>query len=113
MQPAAAALIGVLLGGGLPATIALAYGLVRGRQGLGMGDIKLLAALGIVLGPYVVMTLVIGSIIGLVVGLSASRSIALSERRIPFGPSLAAGGVITALAGPEIPQWYLRLSGLA
>lgn len=113
MQPALAALIGLLLGGGLPATIAFLYGIVRGRQGLGMGDIKLLAALGIVLGPYVVMTLVIGSFIGLVVGLTASRSVALSERRIPFGPSLAAGGVITALAGPEILQWYLRLAGLS
>ncbi|MBN1193167.1 MAG: prepilin peptidase [Coriobacteriia bacterium] len=113
MQPALAALIGLLLGGGLPATIAFLYGAVRRRQGLGMGDIKLLAALGIVLGPYVVMTLVIGSIIGLVVGLTASRSVALSERRIPFGPSLAAGAVITALAGPEILQWYLRLAGLS
>lgn len=111
--PALAALIGLAAGGGVPAALAGIYGLVRGKQGLGMGDIKLLGVLGLVLGPHVVMTLLFGSVIGMCVALTAGRSTRLADRRIPFGPSLSAGAVITAVAGPAIWEWYLRLVGLA
>lgn len=112
-MPVLAGLLGLIVGGGVPAAIAWAYGAIRGKQGLGMGDIKLLAALGILLGPYVVMTLFLGSVIGMVAGLSASRSTRLADRRIPFGPSLSAGAILTVLAGPELWMAYLRLAGLA
>jgi len=112
-MPVLAGLLGFIVGGGVPAGIAWAYGAIRGKQGLGMGDIKLLAALGILLGPYVVMTLFLGSVIGMVVGLSAARSRSLADRRIPFGPSLSAGAILTVLAGPELWMAYLRLAGLA
>ncbi|MDO8880756.1 MAG: prepilin peptidase [Coriobacteriia bacterium] len=111
--PLANALTGAVLGAGVSAGTALLYGVVRKRRGLGMGDVKFLGALGLVLGPYVLMSIFLGSVIGMVVGLSGSRGMRLSEKRIPFGPWLAAGAVITALHGPAMWAWYLRLVGLA
>ena len=65
-SPLIVAIVGAALGAGLAAAIAAAYGLVRGRQGMGMGDIKLLAAIGLFLGPYVVLANVIGAAVVLV-----------------------------------------------
>lgn len=111
--PLASAILGALIGAGLSALMAGAYAAVRKRRGLGMGDVKFLGALGLLLGPYVLLSLFLGSMIGMVVGVVSSRSVRLSERRIPFGPWLAAGAVITALAGPAVWTWYLRLVGLS
>lgn len=111
--PLTSAAFGALLGAGLSALMAAAYAAVRRRKGLGMGDVKFLGALGLLLGPYVLLALFIGSIIGMIVGLLGGRSVRLSERRIPFGPWLAAGAVITSLAGPAVWDWYLRLVGLS
>jgi leader peptidase (prepilin peptidase)/N-methyltransferase len=111
--PLASALLGGVLGAGLSGAMAALYGLIRKKSGLGMGDVKLLGALGLVLGPYVLVSLFLGSLIGMVVGVAGSRSIRLSERRIPFGPWLAAGAVVTAVLGPALWEWYLHLVGLA
>jgi prepilin signal peptidase PulO-like enzyme (type II secretory pathway) len=77
-----------------------------------MGDVKLLGALGLFLGPFVLMSLFIGSLIGVVAGVVAGRGQKLADRRIPFGPWLAAGGVITALAGRGVLAWYLGIVGI-
>ncbi|MBN1192315.1 MAG: prepilin peptidase [Coriobacteriia bacterium] len=111
-QPLAASLAGALIGSGLSGAVAAAYGALRGRQGLGAGDVKLLGALGLYLGPYVLVALVVGSMIGVVVGLLSARGTSLAEKKIPFGPWLAAGGVLSALAGPSMLAWYLGLIGL-
>jgi leader peptidase (prepilin peptidase)/N-methyltransferase len=63
-QPLVAALLGALLGAGLSFAIALVYALARGRQGLGMGDVKLLGALGLFLGPYVLLAYLLGNVLG-------------------------------------------------
>ena len=112
-SPLAAGLAGALLGGGMSLGIALLYGLLRGRSGLGMGDVKLLGALGFYIGPYVLLALFVGSVLGMVVGIAAARGERLSRVRIPFGPSLAAGAVVAALAGPAIMSWYLGIAGLS
>lgn len=112
-HPLASALAGVLMGAGVSGGIAAAYGALRGRQGLGMGDVKLLGAMGFFLGPYTLMSLFFGSVLGIVAGVVLARGRSLSEARIPFGPWLAAGGVLTALAGPSILAWYLGLAGIS
>lgn len=112
-QPLAIAALGVLLGAGLPAAIAFAYRLIRGRSGFGMGDVKLLGALGIFLGPYVLLAFFMASLLGALGGAILGRGRELSQRRIPFGPWLALGGVITAVFGPGLVTAYLRLVGIA
>lgn len=111
-DPVPAALLGAAIGVSLPGGLAAIYGLVRGRRGLGMGDVKLLAVLGLFLGPYVVMCMFFGSLLGVVAGLAAARGRSAAETKIPFGPWLAAGAALTVLFGPAIWQWYLGLAGL-
>jgi leader peptidase (prepilin peptidase)/N-methyltransferase len=110
-QPVVAALIGSVSAGGLSLLIALLYRRVRGRSGLGMGDVKLLMALGAFLGVYTVLVLFIGSVFGAAIGIA----IALRSpkggmaSKIPFGPFLALGAIVTALAGAPLVGWYLGL----
>ncbi len=110
-HPIASALTGAALGAGLSGGLAFAYGRARGRSGLGMGDVKLLGAIGVFLGPYVLLTLFAGSILGVIGGIvDANRTGgSTAAHRIPFGPYLAAGSVLTTLAGPAIWAWYLSL----
>lgn len=110
-SPLTAALAGALLGGVPVLLLAWGYRALRGRSGLGMGDVKLLAVLGVYVGPYVLLALMVGSIAGVVAGLSGARGERLLQRRIPFGPFLALGGVVAALAGPAVWHWYLGLIG--
>lgn len=114
-NPLAAAGAGLLLGAGVTSAIAAVYGAARGKTGLGAGDVKLLGAMGIFLGPYVLMALMIGSVLGAVVGIVAARRSgeSLAAHKVPFGPYLAAGCVVTVLAGPGLWTAYLRLLGAA
>lgn len=112
-HPLALALIGAALGIGLSGGVAALYGAVRRKRGLGMGDIKLLGALGLLLGPYVLLALFAGSILGLVAGLVAARGSRPSETRIPFGPWLALGGILVTLVGPAVWSWYAHAVGIA
>jgi leader peptidase (prepilin peptidase)/N-methyltransferase len=110
-QPLAMSATGVLLGAGLPAAIALAYRLIRGKSGLGMGDVKLLGALGIFLGSYVLLNVFLSSLIGAFWGIVSRGSESLAQRRIPFGPWLAIGAVLTAIFGEALWSAYRVLAG--
>lgn len=110
-RAATSAVLGLLLGGGVPLVAALVYERLRGRAGLGMGDVKLLAAYGLYLGPYVLMALFIGSLVGAVVGIA--RKGRARDAAIPFGPFLALGATVTALWGEPLLAAYLRLAGLS
>ena len=104
-------LLGIVLGGGLLLGIAEAYYRVRGHEGLGMGDVKMLAMIGAFLGwPQMVLTLVLGSFMGSLVG----GALLLSRRggmqsALPFGTFLAAGALVAAVVGDSILAWYLGL----
>jgi leader peptidase (prepilin peptidase)/N-methyltransferase len=91
--------------GGFLLAIALAY-----PRGMGMGDVKLAAMMGLYLGSAVVPALVIGAFSGALVGLvlMASRGSGARKLAVPFGPFLALGGVVALLAGQQIIDWYLR-----
>ncbi len=112
-QPAFTAVIGCVLGAGLSGGVAALYAGVRGKSGFGMGDVKLLGAMGLFLGPYVLLALMIGSLVGAVAGIiAAARSGAGLQSKIPFGPFLALGGVVTVLFGPALMRGYLSLVGI-
>jgi leader peptidase (prepilin peptidase)/N-methyltransferase len=113
-SPVFISVLGAAIGAGTSGLIAGVYVLVRGRTGLGMGDVKLLAAIGFFTGPYVLAGLAIGSMVGAVVGVfSALRAgESVSSFRVPFGPFLAAGSVAAVLCGPWLWQSYLRLLGM-
>jgi leader peptidase (prepilin peptidase)/N-methyltransferase len=104
-QPWAFAGAGLLIGFVLPLVISSLYSLVRGSAGIGMGDVKLLGTIGIDLGPYVLMALMFGSIIGALSAILVRKEGGL-RRKIPFGPFLAAGAVATAVVGPAVWAWY-------
>jgi len=104
-QPWAFAAAGVVLGGGLPLAISALYSALRGQTGLGMGDVKLLAAMGIYLGPYVLMALMFGSIAG-ALGALALRGEGGARRKIPFGPYLSIGAIAAVVFGQQVWAWY-------
>lgn len=114
-QPVLAALAGALAVGGAVLVTAEVYALARKRQGLGMGDVKLLTVLGLFLGLYGYMALALASLTGTayVVATAMRHSEQVGGARLPFGVFLAIGGVITVLFGPALWAWYLALVGLA
>lgn len=98
-------LLGAVCGSG----ILLLLAILSSGRGMGMGDVKLLAVLGWVLGlPGVLLALFFGSIIGLLAGLLQQASGGNKKRKtIPFGPYLAFGSLIVYMYGKEIIDWYL------
>jgi leader peptidase (prepilin peptidase)/N-methyltransferase len=106
-------LVGLLLGGLVLYVPAVIYEKLRGLEGLGGGDVKLLAMIGAFCGPYgVLFILIVSSLVGSVAGL---LNIALrggsSTTPIPFGPFLASAAVFYVFAGQIIIQKLLG-SGL-
>ncbi|HWO46530.1 MAG TPA: A24 family peptidase, partial [Solirubrobacterales bacterium] len=77
--------------------------------GMGMGDVKLAAVMGLFLGrdvaPAILVALLAGSIVGLV--MIAREGSAARKRAIPFGPFLALGGIVGLLAGDPLVELYL------
>ncbi len=107
-------LLGVLAGGGVLLAVAWLYYMAAGREGMGGGDIKLLAMIGAFTGwKGVVVTLLGATLVGSVVGVAL---IALAGRdsryAVPFGPFLAGGALFYLFYGEESIHWYLRLVGL-
>jgi leader peptidase (prepilin peptidase)/N-methyltransferase len=96
--------IAALAAGGLLLAAALAY-----PRGMGLGDVKLAATMGLFLGrdvaPALFVALLAGSLVGL--ALIARHGAGARKRAIPFGPFLALGGVVGLLAGNELIEWYL------
>ena len=113
-SPIAAAFIGSVTAAGLSWGIAAVYERMRGQAGLGMGDVKLLAAIGPFLGLYTIAVIFVGSILGAIfVAVTASRRGVDSKLKVPFGPFLAGAAVLIALFGPEALGWYIDLVKLA
>lgn len=101
-------LIGVVIGGGFLWLIATLYFLATKKEGMGGGDVKLLAWIGAILGwkaiPFVIM---LSSITGSVVGIAiALRSQGGLKTAIPFGPYLALGALFYILGGQTLALNY-------
>ncbi|MDP2232898.1 MAG: prepilin peptidase [Actinomycetota bacterium] len=111
--PLLAGLIGTLSAGGVSLAISSIYGGVRGRAGLGMGDVKLLAALGPFLGVFTLGVFVVGSFFGVGWGVvAARRSGQGAATKFAFGPCLAAAAVVMGFWGPTIWNVYASAVGI-
>jgi leader peptidase (prepilin peptidase)/N-methyltransferase len=103
------ALIGVIAGGGSLYLVAWGYWFVRREVGMGMGDVKLLAAIGGWLGwQAIVPTLMIGSIVGALGGIVVMGVTRRWDTRlaIPFGPFLSLGAWIHLMYGQAVMNWW-------
>jgi len=101
-------LLGILLGAGILYGIAAAYYAVRREEGLGMGDVKMLAMIGAFLGwKAVLVTLILSSFSGALVGIGL---IAFSRGgmrlALPFGTFLSLGALAAMLVGEPLVTWY-------
>ncbi len=106
-----ASLIGIAAGGGSLWAIAEIYYRLRKEEGLGMGDVKMLAMIGAFLGwRLVLVTLMLASFSGTIVGVGVLIAKKESLKyALPFGTFLAVGAVVAAVAGDQLLQWYLGL----
>jgi leader peptidase (prepilin peptidase)/N-methyltransferase len=106
-----ASLVGIAVGGGTLFAVAEAYYRVRGEEGLGMGDVKMLAMIGAFIGwKLTLVTLMMASLAGSVVGVAliATRRGGM-KYALPFGTFLAMGAAAAATIGPALLNWYLGL----
>jgi leader peptidase (prepilin peptidase)/N-methyltransferase len=105
----AASLTGILIGGGMLYTLAEAYYWFRREEGLGMGDVKMLAMVGAFIGwKLTLVTLMMASFFGSAVGLSLI-ALRLGDMKyaLPFGTFLAMGAVLAVTVGPGLIDWYV------
>jgi leader peptidase (prepilin peptidase)/N-methyltransferase len=104
------ALIGAAFGAGILWLFAEGYFRLRGREGMGLGDVKMMGLAGTFLGAKaVVLTIMAGAVLGSVIGLA----FVLFQRKgsdyeLPFGLFLAAGAVATVFYGPPLIVWYFN-----
>lgn len=99
-------LIAAVAAGGFLLVFVLAY-----PRGMGMGDVKLAAVLGLFLGRSVGVAILVGVLAGTLVGAAIMARLGVSRGRktaVPFGPFLALGAVVALFAGPDIVHWYLH-----
>jgi leader peptidase (prepilin peptidase)/N-methyltransferase len=104
-------LIGVLVGGGSLLSMFYLYLAVRKKEGMGMGDPKMLAMIGAFLGwKMTLVALMFASLTGSLFGLAmlGTRRGGL-ESMLPFGCFLALGAAVAATVGPAVLDWYLAI----
>jgi len=105
------ALLGVAVGGGLLWALAWASPYLFGKEGMGGGDIKLLAMVGAFLGwKPALLTIMIGSLTGSVIGISLiAFRLMKRDEYIPFGPFLVLGALVSMFFAQPLLDWYQRL----
>jgi len=103
-------LIGIVAGGGVLFLIAEGYYRLRHEEGLGMGDVKMLAMMGAFLGwPLAILSLMIASVAGTIVGIALIvTGRGTMKYALPFGTFLAIGAAVSAAAGQAILRWYFK-----
>lgn len=99
-----------LLGAAIPAALFLAI-IVLSRGGMGLGDVKLIAMIGALLGwKLALLTILIGALAGSVVGIGLMVFQGKGRKTaVPFGPFLSLGAVVSIACGTPLMQWYLGL----
>lgn len=103
--------IGILVGGGVLYGVAAGYFYLAKKEGMGGGDIKLLAMIGAFLGwKGALIALVVGSFAGSVVGVAAMLLRGKDLKyAVPFGPFLSLGALCSLLYGEKLLHWYMTL----
>jgi leader peptidase (prepilin peptidase)/N-methyltransferase len=105
----AASLLGAIVGGGLLWGVAEAYLRLRGIEGMGFGDVKMMAMVGAFLGaPLALLTIMLGSLAGSVIGLIFIKlADKTREYELPFGTFLSFAGIVAVLYGEDLVRWYV------
>lgn len=105
------ALLGIVIGGGSLFLVAWTYSTITKKEGMGGGDIKLLAMMGAVVGwKGVLFTIFVASLVGTLAGLA----VMLQTRKdmklaVPFGPFLSIGCIAYIFFGTPLMAWYFNL----
>ncbi len=100
-------------------SIRWAYRLVRGREGIGVGDVKLLLMLAVWIGfSHTLLALMVGILLGFAAAIvmlfrrSSRKTLeSWAAARLPFGTFICIGGIVSALWGSDILRAYLSLAG--
>lgn len=102
-------ILGIVVGGGLLWGVAEAYLRLRGIEGMGFGDVKMMAMVGAFLGaPLALLTIMIGSFLGSVIGLIFMRFAGKGrDYELPFGTFLSTAGIIAVLYGEDLVRLYI------
>ncbi len=105
------ALLGILIGGGSLFLVAWIYQLITKKEGMGGGDIKLLAMMGAIVGwKGVLFTVFIASLVGTLAGLAVMmQSRNGLKLAVPFGPFLSIGSITYIFFGTPLIAWYFNL----
>lgn len=101
--------LGILLGGGILYMVAFLYHALTKKEGMGGGDIKLMAMIGAFLGyksvlPVIFLASLIGTLVGIIIMIGWRK-----DRRyaIPFGPFIALGTLMYIFWGQDFVRWYV------
>jgi len=107
------ALLGIVIGGGILWALAWISPYLFGKEGMGGGDIKLLAMIGAFLGwKPALLTIMVGSLAGSLIGVFLiSLHLIKRDEYIPFGPFLAFGALVAMFFSQPILDWYQGLLG--
>ncbi len=107
------ALLGILIGGGILWALAWISPYLFGKEGMGGGDIKLLAMIGAFLGwKPALLTIMVGSLTGALIGIALiGLHVIKRDEYIPFGPFLAFGALVAMFFAQPILDWYQGLLG--
>jgi leader peptidase (prepilin peptidase) / N-methyltransferase len=102
--------LGAIVGGGLLWGVAEAYLRLRGIEGMGLGDVKMMAMVGAFLGaPLALLTIMMGSLLGAVIGvLFIQFSGKGRDYELPFGTFLSFAGIVAVLYGDDLVHWYVE-----
>ena len=105
------ALLGILAGGGSLFLVAWTYNLITKKEGMGGGDIKLLAMMGAIVGwKGILFTIFTASLIGTLAGLAVMlQSHKGMKLAVPFGPFLSIGSITYIFFGTQLVTWYFNL----
>jgi leader peptidase (prepilin peptidase)/N-methyltransferase len=105
------ALLGMAIGGGILWALAWASPYLFGKEGMGGGDIKLLAMIGAFLGwKPALLTIMVGSLSGSLIGLSLiGLGLMKRDEYIPFGPFLVFGALVSMFFAQPLLEWYQTL----
>lgn len=113
-SPLLRSFIGALVGGGLLLGIALMYKLIRGIEGMGMGDVKMMAMIGSFLGAKLALVTILiaalgGAIVGVLLILGKGKGL---RQSLPFGVLLAPSAILALFLGNRIVDAYLTCVGM-
>ncbi|MEA3429379.1 MAG: A24 family peptidase, partial [Thermodesulfobacteriota bacterium] len=104
-------LLGMLAGSGSLLLVGWFYYLIKKTEGMGGGDIKLMAMIGAIVGwKGVIFTIFVSSLVGSLVGITIMlRTKNGMKIAVPFGPFLSIGAIAHIFFGPSLISWYFNL----